>query len=101
MNDRKATCDAQEHIKAINDLNTTLHHSLNSISRAIENQTLLLGAIQQQIKTYVRNSEDKQRKRPREEDTNEQVKHKEKPPRSIKSELKLEFVNDSDVTKYS
>ena len=101
MNDRKATCDSQEHIKAINDLNKTLHHSLNSISRAIENQTLLLGAIQQQINTYVRNSEDEQRKRPREEDTSERLNTRENLQRSIKSELKLEFVNDSDVTKYS
>ena len=72
------TCNGNNVANALNDLNKTLHTAITGISKAIENQTLLLGAIHQQIKTFVRSAEDDRKKREREDDEEELRKVKAK-----------------------
>ena len=61
----------KEIVNALHELTTTLNTAINGMSKAVEDQTLLLGAIHQQIKNFVRSSEDEIRKREREEDAGE------------------------------
>ena len=58
-------------VKALNDINQTILNSMTDLHRAIENQTHLMGAINQQIKTYARNSEEDMKKRDIDDDSEE------------------------------
>ena len=68
----KETC--KENLKGnnvantLNDLNKTLNTAITGISKAILNQTLHLGVIHQQIKTFVHSAEDDRKKRERQDD---------------------------------
>ena len=61
---------------AVNDLKKSLHASLSCIIVAIENQIILLEAINQPFKNFVRNNEDKISKRKREKEPKEKGKKK-------------------------
>lgn len=67
---------SKELVAAVNDLNRTIRTCLASVSKAIENQTLLLGAMNQQFKNFIRNNEDEIRKRKREEEPKEKDKRR-------------------------
>ena len=75
--------------KALNDLNKTLHTTITGISKAIENQTLLLGAIHQHIKTFVRSAEDDRKRRERENDEEQLRKVKAKKHKISRRKKKL------------
>ena len=50
-------------VNALHELKTMLNTVINGMSKAVEDQTLLLGAVQQQINNLVRSSEDEIMKR--------------------------------------
>lgn len=71
-----STVSSADLVAAVNDLNKTLHQSMSTISKALENHNLILGAINLQIKNYVRMGEES-RKRRYEDEHNEKEKYKE------------------------
>ena len=76
-----STNSSADLVAAVNDLNKTFHSSMATISKALENHNLILGAIHQQIKNYVRMGEET-RKRRYDEEPKEKEKYKE--PKSKK-----------------
>lgn len=76
-----STNSSADLVAAVNDLNKTFHSSMATISKALENHNLILGAIHQQIKNYVRMGEDTHKRR-YDEEPKEKEKYKE--PKSKK-----------------